>query len=169
MDAGRGNTDLQTKKCQAVAKGTDSYAVYDSSNSTVKLQREQQTGSLLPQNPSAETRSIDLQTDKCQAIAECTESYSVCNSSKSQSMDNCGQSWTASQQQKQNTYLMTSNNDFSSKFRREPVGFKASHVTAALKGLHLTDKRQESESDDELEQFVFQPKSIRQGNVDLTK
>ena len=170
MDAGRGNTNLQTEKCLTIAKGTDLYAAYDSSKSTFKLQREQQTGCPVSQNPRAETRNISkLHTDICQTVAEGTESYSVYNSSKSQSKEKCDQSWTESQQQKQNTDLMASDKDFSSKFSRDAAGFKDSHVTAALKGLHLADKEQESASDDELEQFVFQPKSIRQGTLDLIK
>ena len=47
------------------------------------------------------------------------------------------------------------------------VGFNGNAVETELKNLHLTNKEQDSESDDELEQFVFQPKGNSQRNMKL--
>ena len=71
------------------------------------------------------------------------------------------------QQQKQNLDLWTSESDRLSKSNHNRVGFNGNHVETDLENLHLTNKEQDSESDDELEQFEFEPKSNSQRNIKL--
>ena len=73
------------------------------------------------------------------------------------------QSSTASQQRRENSVLITSDNDVSAKYTHH-ADLNGIHIQTELENLHLVDEKQDSESDDELEQFVFQPKSNTQRN-----
>lgn len=72
---------------------------------------------------------------------------------------------TDSQQQKQNLALLTPESDRLSKSNHNMVGFNDNHFKTELENLHITNKEQDLESDDELEQFVFQPKADSQRDI----
>ena len=124
---------------------------------------------MLPKNSGAATSNTDLHVDKSETVMNGTcSTLPVDNLDSSKSMtipeEQLDQSFTAeSQQQRENSVLITSDNDVSAKCSHN-ADFNGIHFQTELENLHLVDEKQDSESDDELEQFVFQPKSNTQRN-----
>ena len=129
---------------------------------------QEQPGSLLPKNSGAATSKTDLHVDKSETVMKGTcSTLPVDNLGSSNWMTipegQLDQSSTASQQRRENSVLITSDNDVSAKYTHN-ADFNGIHIQTELENLHLVDEKQDSESDDELEQFVFQPKSNTQRN-----
>lgn len=117
----------------------------------------EQSESLPPQNPA------DFQTGGFQANGKDPESSLVCNSSRTNTQETCDLSRTESPQQRPKTDLLASDKH-SPKFSHDTDCVNNSRVKlkTGLENLRLADNEQDTESDDELEQFVFQPKNSRQ-------
>ena len=121
-----------------------------------------QSGSRFLQSPGAVTT-----TPVAVSESNSGDCSFACKSSVFKAEEQLVQCETDSQQQKQNLDLLTQESDCLSKSNHNMVGFNGNHVETDLENLHLTNKEQDSESDDELEQFVFQPKGNGQRNMKL--
>ena len=119
-----------------------------------------QSGSRFLQNPGAVTTTSVAVSDSNSGDCSFVGKSSVFKTEKQ-----LVQCETDSQQQKQKLDLWTSESDHLSKSNHNMVGFNGNHVETDLENLHLTNKEQDSESEDELEQFVFQPKGSSQRNM----
>ena len=119
-----------------------------------------QSGSRFLQSPGAVTTTSVAVSDSNSGDCSFVGKSSVFKAEKQ-----LVQCETDSQQQKQNLDLWTSESDRLSKPNHNMVGFNGNHVEKDLENLHLTNKEQDSESEDELEQFVFQPKGDSQRNM----
>ena len=121
--------------------------------------------SLLAHNPVAVTaKAPDVHANKHVAVlkdsfSNSTDCNFVCNSSTSYPEEQSGPIWSKPQQQGKKP------DECSSSSSSKAVDLNGSHVQTKLENWHLVDEEQGSESDDELEQFVFQPKYQRQRNV----
>lgn len=134
-------------------------------------QRHAQGRSLLAHNPAAVTvMATDVHADRHDAVLTDSLSNSpdcnfVYNSSASSSEEQSGSIWTKLHQLDKKPDILVSRIECFSSFSSKAVGLNGSHVQTKLESWHLADEEQGSESDDELEQFVFQPKCQTQRNV----
>ena len=120
----------------------------------------------LPQKSGAGTRNSDLQADVCQSIAKDTDYTAPADTlvnipSQSNSEKQSHPSWTNMQEQQQDSVLRL-DNKCSSNINRKASGFNGCHLRKGQEGLNLVQEEQDSESDDELEQFVLQPKTTKE-------
>ena len=138
---------------------------------------EEGTESTALQNPDTSTRNSYLQAEKCKVVrTEDRDSNSLsCNSTN----NSChfeskqGQGKDANKQSTEHTDALTSHENSSTCLNHEGCSFNERTRLEELR-FPNTDaattsipKEQDSDSEDELEQFVFQPKGSRGGNRNL--
>ena len=115
---------------------------------------------LPPQNPSENPKSNDLKEDLRQQVGQNKNVTFYQDKFASKSLDQEREnSGTELLSQKQNCFL-TSNED-SSSISQKAVDVKRGHSSTELKELDVVQQGnpQDLESDDELEEFVFQPRT----------
>ena len=139
--------------------------------------REEGTESASLQNPDTSKRNGDLQVEKCKVVAKDKDSNSLscnsanisCNFESKQEQDKDG-----SKHSTEHTNVLTPEENSSTGLSYEVSSFSKS---PALAELHFSDidvattsilREHDSESEDELEQFLFQPKSRREGNCNFS-
>ena len=123
------------------------------------------------------TRNSDLQAENCKVVTKdkdsnslsCNSAHISCNFESKQEQDK-----DASKHSTEHTNALTSEGNFSTGLSHEVSSFSKS---TALAELRFPDedaattsilREHDSESEDELEQFVFQPKSRREGNCNFS-
>lgn len=134
---------------------------------------EERTESTAPQNPATSTRNSYLQAEKCNVVTEdrdsntlsCKTANNSCNFESKQEQDN-----DASKNNTEHTIALASEGNSSTGLSHEVGSFSEKTTLAELRFLDIDAattsilREQDSESEDELEQFVFQPKSGREEN-----
>jgi len=115
---------------------------------------------LSPQNPSENSKSNDLKEDLRQLVGQNANVTFYRDKFVSKSLDQESEnSETESQSQKQNCFLRSSED--SSSISQKAVDVNHGHASTELNELDVVKKGnpQDLESDDELEEFVFQPRT----------
>lgn len=134
---------------------------------------EEGTESTAPQNPTTSTRNSYLQAEKCNVVTKdrdsntlsCKTANNSCNFESKQEQDN-----DASKNNTEHTIALTSEGNSSTGLSHEVGSFSEKTALAELRFPDIDAattsilREQDSESEDELEQFVFQPKSGREEN-----
>ena len=117
---------------------------------------------LSPQNPSDNSKSNDLKEDLRQLVGQNTNVTFYRDEFVSKSLDQESEnSGTELQSQKQNCFLRS--NEDSSSISQEAVDVDHGHASTEFNELDVVKKGnpQDLESDDELEEFVFQPRTTK--------
>ena len=115
---------------------------------------------LTPQNPSENPKSNDLKEDLRQLVGQNANVTFYRDKFVSKSLDQESEnSGTELQSQKQNWFLRL--NEDSLSISQKAVDVKRGHASTELKELDVIQQGnpQDLESDDELEEFVFQPRT----------
>ena len=115
---------------------------------------------LTPQNPSENPKSNDLKEDLRQLVGQNANVTFYRDKFVSKSLDQEREnSGTELQSQKQNWFLRL--NEDSLSISQKAVDVKRGHASTELKELDVIQQGnpQDLESDDELEEFVFQPRT----------
>lgn len=117
---------------------------------------------LSPQNPSDNSKSNDLKEDLRQLVGQNTNVTFYRDEFVSKSLDQESEnSGTELQSQKQNCFLRS--NEDSSSISQKAVDVDHGHASTEFNELDVVKKGnpQDLESDDELEEFVFQPRTTK--------
>ena len=115
---------------------------------------------LTPQNPSENPKSNDLKEDLRQLVGQNANVTFYRDKFVSKSLDQESEnSGTELQSQKPNCFLKS--NEDSSSISKKAVDVNRGHASTELNELDVVKKGnpQDLESDDELEEFVFQPRT----------
>ncbi|XP_078342625.1 uncharacterized protein LOC144628400 [Oculina patagonica] len=128
-----------------------------------------ETESTMLQNLDTCTRSNDLQTDKCQAVTKDRNRLTDCNSDiNSCNFESNEQDNRSSESRIQDTNLSTSDLDNFTRLNHEAVSSNESTGPEEFAETKSVIKEQDSDSEDELEQFVFQPRSNREEEFEFS-